>query len=211
MVRQAPNPIGKEPLQNRLSVTGSGLQAVLVQVMYQLACRTSIESRGTESRAAKTFCEEQILERPLTVSGLCGLPHCGLLRVALPVEDVGVLSCGWRVSGSARDSLALLAWMGSAVLEPVGALFLDHLTPCTWLHPVLLKAAPHFVGRFRPWSPIRDHRWANTSNDALYHVCHTGTRGFRIPCATSLQHSRDLCPVVAWSAPGCTGSQSITC
>src|SRR6266446_130733 len=37
IAHQAPNPIGKEPLQNRLNVACPSLQAVLMQVRYQLA------------------------------------------------------------------------------------------------------------------------------------------------------------------------------
>jgi hypothetical protein len=75
MAHQALKPIGKEPLQHRSSVTGSSLQAVLVQVMYQLALQT-IERVETNRQpySEQTFCEEQVLERPLTVFTRSRLP-----------------------------------------------------------------------------------------------------------------------------------------
>ena len=75
IAHQAPKPIGKEPLQNRSSVTGSSLQAVLVQVTYQLALQT-IERVETNRQpcSKQTFWEEQVLECALTVFTLCRMP-----------------------------------------------------------------------------------------------------------------------------------------
>src|SRR5713101_2509459 len=75
IAHQAPNPVGKEPLQNRLNVTGSSLQAVLAQVRYQLALQSLKRvEMDREPCSEQTFCKEQILECPLTIFGLCRLP-----------------------------------------------------------------------------------------------------------------------------------------
>jgi hypothetical protein len=68
MAHQAPKPIGKEPLQHRSSVTGSGLQTVLIQVMYQLALQIldRVET-NRQSGSEQTFCQEQVLQCALTV------------------------------------------------------------------------------------------------------------------------------------------------
>src|SRR5262249_9503666 len=68
------NPVRKEPPQNRSSITVSGLQAILVQVRYQLAVQSFERvERGREPCSEQTLCEEQILECPLISVDLCRL------------------------------------------------------------------------------------------------------------------------------------------